>query len=208
MGTRQDMKLLIFSDIHGDKNALEKLMGVEADYYFADGDLANWGRGLEQLGPIMQQRADRMYVLPGNHESEADIARFCEQYGFHNFHGQNIQIGKWTVAGLGYSNPTPFNTPGEYSEQELAERLDKFSGLDPLILICHAPPKDTKLDRVREGQNFGSQAIREFIDRHHPRYFYCGHIHEAAGVHETIGRTLAWNVGKRGQMLDLDDLLK
>ncbi|MBZ5609845.1 MAG: hypothetical protein LAP38_16410 [Acidobacteriia bacterium] len=45
------MKLLIFSDIHGDKAALEKLMATEADYYFADGDLANWGRGIEQLGP-------------------------------------------------------------------------------------------------------------------------------------------------------------
>ncbi len=202
------MKLLVFSDIHGDKGALEKLMEIEADYYFADGDLANWGRGLEQLGPILQKRADRMYVLPGNHESEAAIATFCEQYGFHKFHGQSIQIGKWAVAGLGYSNPTPFNTPGEYTEQELAARLDKFSVLDPLILICHAPPKSTKLDRVREGQHFGSQAIRDFIDRYQPHYFYCGHIHEAAGVHDTIGRTEAWNVGKRGEVLDLDGLLK
>jgi uncharacterized protein len=202
------MKLLIFSDIHGDKKALEKLMDTEADYYFADGDLANWGRGLEQLGTIMRKRADRMYVLPGNHESEAAIAPFCEQYGFRNFHGQSIQVGKWTVAGLGYSNPTPFNTPGEYSEQELAARLEKFSALDPLILICHAPPKSTQLDRVREGQHFGSQAIRDFIDRHQPYYFYCGHIHEAAGVHDTIGRTQAWNVGKRGQVLDLHSLLK
>ena len=99
--TAQHMKLLIFSDIHGDKAALEKLMAIEADYYFADGDLANWGRGLEQLGPIMQRRAERMYVLPGNHESEADIARFCEQYGFRNFHGQSIEIGGYQVAGQG-----------------------------------------------------------------------------------------------------------
>jgi len=204
----ENAKLLIFSDIHGDKTALEKLMDIEADYYFADGDLANWGRGLEQLGPIMQRRADRMYVLPGNHESEAHIAGFCEQFGFHDFHGQHIQIGKWSVAGLGYSNPTPFDTPGEYSEQELAARLEKFSALDPLILICHAPPKSTKLDRVREGQHFGSQAVRDFIDRYQPHYFYCGHIHEAAGQHDTIGRTEAWNVGKRGQILDLDGLLK
>ncbi|HLG99167.1 MAG TPA: metallophosphoesterase [Bryobacteraceae bacterium] len=202
------MKLLVFSDIHGDKSALEKLVNTEADYYFADGDLTNWGRGLDQLGPIMQKRADRIYVLPGNHESEADIARFCEQFGFHNFHGQTLQIGNLTVAGLGYSNPTPFDTPGEYSEQELAARLDKFSSLDPLILICHTPPKSTKLDRVREGQHFGSQAVRDFIERRQPLYFFCGHIHEAAGVQDTFGRTQGWNVGKRGHLLDLDDLLK
>jgi len=202
------MKLLVFSDIHGDKAALEKLMDTEADYYFADGDLANWGRGLEQLGPIMQKRADRLYVLPGNHESEGDIARFSEQFGFHNFHGQSIRIGGYNVAGLGYSNPTPFNTPGEYSEPEIAARLEPFARLDPLILICHAPPKATRLDRVREGQHFGSQAVRDFIDRHQPVRFYCGHIHEAAGVEDTIGCTRAWNVGKRGQVLDLDSLVK
>jgi Icc-related predicted phosphoesterase len=197
------MRLLIFSDIHGDKAALEKLMATEADYYFADGDLANWGRGLDQLGPIMQKRAERMYVLPGNHESETDIASFCSTYGFHNFHGASIDIAGYKVAGLGYSNPTPFDTPGEYSEEELAERLQKFSGLDPLILICHAPPKNTKLDRVEEGQHFGSQAVRDFIERHQPRYFYCGHIHEAAGQTDILGRTQGSNVGKRGMMLDL-----
>ena len=202
------MKLLIFSDIHGDKSALERLVNTEADYYFADGDLTNWGRGLDQLGPILKKRAERMYVLPGNHESEADIVRFCDQYGFHNFHGRTLQIGQFHVAGLGYSNPTPFDTPGEYSEQELAERLDKFSSLDPLILICHTPPKATKLDRAREGQHFGSQAMRDFIERCQPLYFYCGHIHEAAGVQDTIGRTQGWNVGKRGQLIDLDALVK
>jgi predicted phosphodiesterase len=41
------MKLLIFSDIHGDRHALERLMDTEADYYFAAGDLCDWGRGIE-----------------------------------------------------------------------------------------------------------------------------------------------------------------
>lgn len=198
------MRLLVFSDIHGKKSALERLMDTEADYYFAAGDLANWGQGLEQLAPVLQKRADRMYVIPGNHESEADIARLCEEFGFHNFHGQTIQIEGYTVAGLGYSNPTPFHTPGEYSEQELAARLEKFAGLNPLILICHAPPKDTKLDRAGEGQHFGSTAVRDFIVRNQPDYFYCGHIHEAAGQQDIIGRSIGWNVGTRGQVLDLN----
>lgn len=179
-------------------------MDIEADYYFAAGDLANWGKGLEQLAPVLEKRAERMYVIPGNHESEADIARLCEQHGFHNFHGRSMQIKGYTVAGLGYSNPTPFNTPGEYSEQELAARLEKFVGLDPLILICHTPPKDTQLDRAGEGQHFGSTAVRDFIVKNQPAYFYCGHIHEAAGREDTIGRTLGWNVGVQGKVLDLD----
>ena len=202
------MKLLVFSDIHGDRTALERLMAIEADYYFAAGDLANFGRGLEAMGPILQKRAGQMYVLPGNHESATDITHFCRDFGFHDFHGQIMELAGYHIAGLGYSNPTPFDTPGEYSEEELKNRLDKFSGLDPLVLICHTPPKDTVLDRAAEGQHFGSGAIREFIEREQPRYFYCGHIHEAAGLHATIGRTEAWNVGKRGQLLDLTPLVK
>jgi Icc-related predicted phosphoesterase len=202
------MKLLIFSDIHGDKAALERLMAIDADYYFAAGDLANWGRGLDALGPIMQRRAERMYVIPGNHESESDIAEFCSQYGFHNFHGQSMQIAGQTIAGLGYSNPTPFNTPGEYSEDELSTRLAKFSSLNPRILIFHAPPKNTQLDRAGEGRHFGSTAVRKFIEQAQPEVFYCGHIHEAAGQRDSIGKSRGWNVGKAGQVLDLDDLLK
>ena len=199
---------LIFSDIHNDARAIEKLMDIEADYYFAAGDLVSWARGLDKMGEIMKRHAGRIYVMPGNHESEKDIASFCERYGFVNFHGGTMQIAGVHIAGLGYSSPTPFNTPGEYTEQELATRLEPFAALDPLILICHTPPKSTLLDRAGEGQHFGSQAVSDFIHRYQPRYFYCGHIHEAAGVHETIGRTECWNVGKRGQVLDLDSLLE
>ncbi len=46
------MKLLVFSDIHGDRAALERLMETEADYYFAAGDLVNWAKGFEHVGPI------------------------------------------------------------------------------------------------------------------------------------------------------------
>jgi len=205
---KSDVKLLIFSDIHGDKASLERLMAIDADHYFAAGDLANFGRGLDALGPIMQKRAERMYVIPGNHESEADITRFCSQFGFHDFHGRTMEIEGYHIAGLGYSNPTPFNTPGEYSEQELRERLQRFSGLDPLVLICHTPPKDSALDRAGEGQHFGSVAIGEFVEREQPRYFFCGHVHEAAGQHAMLGRTEGWNVGKRGYLLELPPLVK
>ena len=58
------MNLLIFSDIHADYRALEKLMETDADLYFAAGDLVNWGQGLERVGPILARRADRMYVFP------------------------------------------------------------------------------------------------------------------------------------------------
>jgi len=197
-------RLLIFSDIHSDGRALEKLMDIEADYYFCDGDLVSWQRGLDKMGAILDRRAGRVYVLPGNHESEKDIEEFCAAHGFVNFHGATMQVGRYQVAGLGCSNPTPFDTPGEYSEEELASRLQPFGKLKPLVLICHAPPLDTGLDRVRDGLHAGSSAVRAFIEKHEPEYFFCGHIHEAEGTVIQMGATRGQNVGKRGYVLELN----
>jgi len=198
------LKLLIFSDIHNDWKALEGLLAVEADYYIAAGDQVTWARGLERCGQILQQRGERVYVLPGNHESARNVAEMCDRFGLHNFHQQHMTVGRWQVAGLGYSNPTPFETPGEYSEAVIAEKLKPFAALDPLVLICHAPPYDTALDEIRPRLHAGSTAIREFIDRYQPVHFFCGHIHEAEGAVVQMGRTRAQNVGKKGYLLELD----
>jgi Icc-related predicted phosphoesterase len=197
------VKLLIFSDIHEDWPALERLMGVEADLYVAAGDLANWGRGLDKAAPILKKHAEKMWLLPGNHESDRDIEAFCERQGFKNLHGTSFEVAGYHVAGLGCSNPTPFNTPGEYTENELARRLAPFASLKPLILICHCPPKDTDLDEAGGGHHFGSTAVKEFIEKHQPEYFFCGHIHESAGVSAEFGKTRAWNVGKKGHLLEI-----
>jgi Icc-related predicted phosphoesterase len=174
------VKLLVFSDIHNDWKTLERLLAIDADYYIAAGDQVTWAKGIERCGEILARRGDRMYVLPGNHES-ADM-----------------------VSGLGYSSPTPFNTPGEYSEPQIAERLQRFAPLKPLVLVCHAPPYGTALDQIRPGLHGGSRAVREFIEKYQPEHFFCGHIHEAEGASIAMGRTRAKNVGKAGHLLELD----
>jgi uncharacterized protein len=197
------LKLLIFSDIHTDWKALERLLEIDADCYIAAGDQVTWARGSDRCGEILSKRGDKVYVLPGNHESANDVAGMCARYGLHDFHERHFTAGKWQVAGLGYSNPTPFNTPGEYSERQLAERLERFAELKPLVLVCHAPPFNTELDQIRPGLHAGSTAVREFLEKHQPDYFFCGHIHEAEGIEIRMGNTLAVNVGKKGYLLEL-----
>jgi hypothetical protein len=197
------MKMLIFSDIHGDRAALERLVATDADVYVAAGDLTNFARNLDPLGRILQARARETWVLPGNHEHATHIEEFCAKFGLNPLHGRTFEREGWTVAGLGYSNPTPFNTPGEYSEDELARRLQPFAGQDRLILVCHVPPKGTDLDRAALRQHFGSTAVRDFIERNQPDWFFCGHIHEAEGREARIGETRAVNVGKRGYLLEV-----
>jgi uncharacterized protein len=198
------LRLLVFSDIHNDWKALESLLAIEADYYIAAGDQLTWSRGQDECGEILQSRGDRVYVLPGNHESAAQMAGMCARYGLHNFHERHIEAGAWHIAGLGYSSPTPFNTPGEYSETQFAERLQRFADLSPLVLVCHAPPYGTALDEIRPGLHAGSRAVLKFIEERQPAHFLCGHIHEAEGRAVEIGGTHARNVGKAGYLLELD----
>jgi Icc-related predicted phosphoesterase len=198
------VKVLVFSDIHSDARALERLMASEADYYVCAGDLVNWGRQLDAMGEILKQRGEQVYVIPGNHESAQQIEDMCAKFGFHHFHGEYVKIGEFYMAGLGYSNRTPLDTPGEYSEEELERKLHAFDGLKPMIAVCHAPPYGTVLDRITNLKHAGSKAVREFLKREEPRYFFCGHIHEAAGASDKLGPTSAMNVGKKGYLLDLD----
>lgn len=72
---------------------------------------------------------------------------------------------------------------------------------DPWILVAHAPPQATKLDRL-PGLSYpiGSQAIRAFIAERQPRISLHGHVHESPSVTgaytDHIGRTLCINPGQ------------
>lgn len=199
-------RVLLFSDIHSNLRALQSLMDQDADYYVCAGDLVSWARGLDAAAEIMSPRANRVLIIPGNHESEQDIARLAERFGFRAVHGKTMEIGGRLFGFLGYSNPTPFNTPGEYSEPELAARLelltaDRRPDRD-FVLVCHCPPHNTPLDASRKGEHFGSAAVAEFIARTKPSHFFCGHIHEAAGVSASLGVTIGRNLGPEGYMLE------
>jgi predicted phosphodiesterase len=48
------VKILIFSDIHGDLRALDRIVAQPADLYIAAGDLATFGKGLERCGEALK----------------------------------------------------------------------------------------------------------------------------------------------------------
>jgi Icc-related predicted phosphoesterase len=197
------MRVLIFSDIHGDARALERIVATPADVYIAAGDLSTFERGLDRMGEILRPLGERCWVLPGNHETHRATQKMCAKFGFVDFHRQVRTLGDVPWAGLGYSNPTPFNTPGEYTEEEIAAALAAFDGLERLHLVVHFPPHATALDEVRRGKHAGSPALRQWVERARPERLFCGHIHECAGRETTLGATRCANVGKAGYLLEL-----
>ena len=198
------MKVLIFSDIHGDIRALEKLVSEPADVYIAAGDLSTFRKSLDRCGEVLAPLGEKVWVLPGNHETHEDMRDLCRRFGFVDFHRQVRQIASTNWAGLGYSNITPFNTPGEYTEEQIQEALAAFDGLSPLYLVAHVPPKNSQLDEFAPGQHGGSPALSTWLERAQPLYLFCGHIHECAGRSDQIGRTQCFNVGKAGYTLEVE----
>ena len=202
------MRILIFSDIHGDTRALERIVGTSADLYISAGDLSTFGRELERCGEVLEPLGEKLWVIPGNHETSQNNADFCKKYGFVDFHRQVRELEsrsgaatQW--AGLGYSNPTPFDTPGEMTEEEIAEALTPFEGLAPLYLVVHFPPHDSQLDRVMLGRHAGSRTLRAWVERVQPAWLFCGHIHECAGKAQRIGETQCVSLGKAGYVVEL-----
>lgn len=197
------MQLFVFGDIHRDFKTLKYLVSQKAGLFICHGDLSDLGEGLEEAGEILAPLKERLWLLPGNNETCEQIQVLCQKHGFVDFHQKLIKKKNYFFAGFGYSTATPFGTPGEVRESEFAKALKKFSRQKNLVLICHSPPKDSQLDVLPSGVHVGSQAIRNFIEKEKPLYFFCGHLHENAGKKQRLGETTCFSVGKQGQRLVL-----
>ena len=114
---------------------------------------------------------------------------------------------------FGWSNPTPFHSPRECSEEELEARLEavvaRVRDLTTAVFCIHVPPHSSLIDEapmVDDDLNIvltagrprmipvGSRAVRRIIEKYQPLLGLHGHIHESPGfVH--IGRTQCLNPG-------------
>lgn len=87
--------------------------------------------------------------------------------------------------------------------QELAQLP---SAPAPWILVAHAPPHDTKLDRLPTlSYPIGSRAVRRFIEERQPLCSLHGHVHESprtsGSYFDRLGRTLCINPGQSFERL-------
>ena len=86
--------------------------------------------------------------------------------------------------------------PGEhqYTERQMRLRIAKLrwkirqlGGID--IVVTHAPPEDLGDDQ--DVAHWGFAALRELLDKYHPKYLIHGHVHMTYG--HNIPRVLEYN---------------
>ena len=161
------------------------------------GDITNFG-GRDDANQVLDRLVacnSRIYGIPGNCD-RADVDDALVNRSM-SLHATMKRMNDVIFFGIGGCNKTPFHTPQEYSEKELnefTEKVSKSNDARHYVVVSHAPPYKTKLDRVFFGFHVGSKAIRNFVEAFQPDLVLCGHIHEARGF-DYIGRTLIINPG-------------
>ena len=156
----------------------------------------------------------RCYIMGGNDDPPEVLNALDTGRIVHNPEGAPVVLDEVSeMISLGWSNPTPWNTPRECSEDELAQRIDalmlQVKRPDALVMNLHVPPFKSGLDDAPElnadfkvqsnlGQTrfipVGSTAVRAAIERYQPLLGLHGHIHEAHASCK-IGRTVCINPG-------------
>jgi uncharacterized protein len=162
----------------------------------------------------------RCYVTGGNDDAPDILEPLVQHDGVNvvDCEGKRIVIDddEHLMLSTGLSNPTPWDTPREVPDEELAAHIEEIvagvNDFSHVIFNFHAPPKDSSLDTAAELDwstnppkvitsggtpvmyGAGSAAVRAAIEKYQPMLSLHGHIHESRG-NVNLGRTVSVNPG-------------
>jgi len=200
------LKILAASDIHGDKAAARRLADrakkENVDLVILCGDLTFAEMSTEGIvGPFVKAKK-KVLLIPGNHETVATTNFLAELYGATSLHGYSIKVGDVGIFGCGGANVGPF----EISEREISSLLKRsyagVKGSGKKIMVTHVHPSESKTERFAKNVP-GSHAVKDAIKRFQPDIAIFGHVHEAEGLEDKVGKTRLVNVGKKGKIITL-----
>lgn len=197
------MKILAFSDLHGDELALRELKSKidDCDFMVCAGDLTIRSNGLMDICKELNSWGKEILIVPGNNEKPEAIDLMSKTFnGINNIHEKIVKKGELNFAGIGGGLTSIFKMPFENSEKNFKELLQRFNGVNKLILISHTPPYGI-LDEPRPGEHLGSKELLNFVKESKPLLVLCGHCHEHAGKEELSGSTRVINLGKHGMVI-------
>jgi Icc-related predicted phosphoesterase len=200
------IKILAASDIEGDSKLAKKLANKAekegVDLVVLCGDITSFRETKDIIKPF-KDKNKKVLIVPGNHDSFATADFLAEFYGIRNLHGYSVKYDNVGFFGAGGAEDLPF-FPGHITEKELFETLKKANsglrGIEKKIMVTHMHPSDSlsEFSGIR-----GSRAITKAIKEFKPDILLHGHIHEASGAEEYIGKTKVLNVGREGKIIEI-----
>lgn len=176
------------------------------------------GETMERWVALAEERLKpagvKVFITPGNDDRFVIDEALSRSTYVVNPEGKVVRVDdEHEMISTGWSNPTPWKSPRETSEEELETKIEamasKVQDMSNCIFNTHCPPINTPLDsapkitadlraRTSGGQtemvSAGSTAVRKAITKHQPLLGLHGHIHESKGA-VNLGRTLCVNPG-------------
>ena len=200
------MKILAASDIHGDTNLAkalaEKAEKEKVDLVVLCGDLTFHEQSTANLiGPFIKKN-QKVILIPGNHETIATADFLADMYNVTNLHGYSIKFNNIGFFGCGSANIGLFQLSEDEIYNLLKKGYEKLRDVKKKIMVTHVHPKGSIIEKF---SNYfeGSSGVKKAIDKFKPDLLLCGHVHEAEGIEDRIGKTRVINVGRKGKIIEI-----
>jgi len=201
------MKLLAFADIHGSQTALkrieQKIKAQNPDLLVCAGDISIFEHGIGIILRKLNRLGKKIIMVHGNHEDDSTFLKYSKIFKNIIFIHKNYHIEN-NLLFLGFGGGGFSMTDKEFEKiaKSRFKKIIKENKDKKIILITHAPPYGTKLDRL--GKNHvGNKSFRQFIEKYSIDLAVSGHLHENFGKEDKIKNTKVINPGPFGKLVEV-----
>ena len=201
------MKLLAFTDIHGSQIALKRI-GQEIKTHNPEllvcaGDISIFEQGIFNVLRKLNNLNKKTIIIHGNHEDESTFLKCSKLFKNIIFiHKGHFIFDNVLFLGYGGGGFSIIDRAFERASEGKFKKIIKANKDKKIVLLTHAPPYKTKLDKLVQG-HCGSKSIRKFVEKNKVDLLVCGHIHENFGKEDKIKRTKVVNPGPFGSIINI-----
>ena len=204
MSMEKKLRILAASDLHGDSSQFKRLADKaekeNVDLVILCGDLTSPSQSKDLIQPF-KDKGKRVLLVHGNHDGILTGEFLSEFYKIKNLHSSTASYYGVGIFGCGGANVGI----DAMSENEIFDTLrnnfQEVKDLKKKIMVTHVHPSNTIVEKIVSG--IGSNGVKYFIDKYQPDILLCGHVHEAEGVEDLVGKTKIMNVGRNGKIIEI-----
>ena len=201
------MKILAFTDTHGSLLALrrieQKVKTQKPDLLVCAGDISIFEHGIVGISRRLNRLNKKIIMVHGNHEDDSTFRKLSKSFKNIIFVHKKHYVED-DILFLGYGGGGFALTDKEFEKISNIKfkKIINDNKWKKIILVTHAPPYKTKLDKLVDG-HCGNKSIRHFIDKNKVDLLICGHLHENFGKEDKIRKTKVINPGPFGKIIEI-----
>ena len=195
------MKILAFTDLHGNKKITERLIkkAKDVDLLVCAGDISIFERNLKTIISQFSKTKKPLIIIPGNHESPEALEKTRHELVI-PLHKKIYKINNITFIGYGTDG---FSARDKEFESFITKAKKEITEKERVIFITHGPPYGNKLDKLPYFGHVGNKSYNNAILQIKPFLHICGHLHENFGKKDKLGKTFLVNPGPEGKIINI-----